>query len=835
MKHILEEEILRQLKLMRINKDNLLEQSSSQLTNQQKAFCQKLTSAELAGGVDMQTMSKNRKEHPECYKEKTVTNNKSTDLRSKTLYSNEAKYRYDLKNKNDEARLSRYKSGQFKNIYDLVYLDDLGGKNYSKEIKNLKYNVDSKSAFGLKYDIKEKDDAVKSGYNIYVKALNVRRKNAKSFGWTGPESYRPSNYLESIFPEFLQTSQLSTAIDPSYIEGVIWVEFKEQWFKLNYELSKLKQTIKNNYNSPYRKDGVTPFNSKDSNVEVDDAKIDETIKKNPEYNKLKNEMVQLQQQIDKVVLTINMINQWNTRLSFQKEDWKNNSCTIGKYYKLPKNQYIDLDLPESKNNLCQGQFIKYSMIDFCNRENQGGLWIVHDKMKWRRDFKGVDFKNLKIEFKDILRPDNLACGCAKGYEGRLTYDKLNVKSKVYQYCKIPMGNRGAKFEYRPTDKFGTFTVMAKDLEFEMVDSRKFIEKVTDWGQNCFTCSDSEGNTDCHCLLDIVSIATVFIPVVGPIISMLVDLANGGYYLVDALKADNNLDKNSAYLSAALTVLGGVLTGFGQARSLMLAKPNGKTIVSFGDKFISEVSSRGLKTEQELTKLSEELMATYKLTTKEAKLASAYVNGIKTLETAEAKAAIKKFTKTFKDLNSKLGFHNFQQLFDNKNFAELMLKNKGNITTALQEFAKKEMNKEFLTQIGFFVGGESILPGIIGPWAENKIKTGQWGNLKTQIESNGFDFYEVKKEFMTSGNVKDNNLLSAAWNDPKAIKVGGEMKPWRPGYPIPLKYQTEIYKRDLSQKQKIEKENKKYEEQTKDLDSSDSQNLTNHAYTQMDSL
>jgi len=985
MKKLLGEEILKQLKLMSVNKKNvLLEQS---LTKEQKTFCDKLIASELVGGVDAYKMSKNRKDHPECYGKEKPIDSKSSQLvknissknksplpavwldlynklnqykpsdvqlkRSdkgdayflvyktgaqlgfwkngdvkyyngkkwskggkwdfnlnkgnvltggwlknykgdnvslkdsiikpysnfgleygenygiKTTYTGKnekgedvVKNVYDMKNKDDEARLERYKSDGYSDVYDLIYLDELGKKNFSKEIKNLKYNVENKSAFGINYDISEKDSAIKKGYDIYLKALNVRRKNAKSFGWSGSESYKPSDFLDAIFPEYFQTIPLSTAIDPSYIEGVVWVELKEQWLKLAYQLYKLEPELRANYKNytAFRKGPETFFSKGNQKVnqaydgpvisnkgsslntkptDVDKKAEDDAIKKDPKYLEIKKQMNLLQEQIDKVVITINMINQWNTQLSFQKEEWKNKSCSKNRIVKLPESKYVKLPARDTASE-CSGQYVNYNMAGMCKQENQGGLWIVHDKMKWRTNFKGVDFKKLEIKFKDEQQPDVLACGCAKGMEGRLEYDKVSIKSSVLQYCRPGIqtsyfgATQGTPY-YFDTGVKVNIKIEAKSLEFQMDDARKVIEKITDWGQNCFTCSDGEGNTDCHCLLDILSIAAVFIPVVGPIVSMLIDLANGGYYLVDALKADNNLDKNSAYLSAGLTILGGLMTGFGQMRSLMLGKPNGKAIVSFGDKFMSEASSRGLKTEIELSKLSEELMATYKLTTKEAKLASSYINGIKALNMSEAKAAVKKFTKTFKDLNSKLGFHNFQQLMGNKNFGELLVKNKGSITNALQEFAKKQMNKEFLTQIGFFVGGESVLPGIISPWAENKVKTGQWGNLEQQIGANGYNFDDVKKEFMSLGNTKDNNLLSAAWNDNKGIKVDGELKAWRPGYPVPLKYQTDTYKKDIAKKQKAEKENKEYDEETKGLESSNSKNFIDSAYDEMDSL
>jgi hypothetical protein len=812
MKNILEEEILRQLKLMKLKKNEfLMEQNESNLSDDKKVFCKQLLSKELTGKVSEEQKTLNREYYPECYKK-----------------TDNSKYTNNLKDKSVDARLARYKSGKFKNIYDLIYLNELGKKNNTKEIKNLKYKTNPLTGLGIEYEISEKNDAIKKGYDIFLKALNTRRNNAKYFGWSGDEIYKPGK-MDVLMPMFFQMLPPSTAIDPTYIEGVLWVEKKEQWLKLNYELFKIKQTIKLNYGAPYRKDGGFPVNnSTNTQNVVDDKKILEILKRDPEAIKIKKQMSDLQSEIDQIVTVINMTNQWNTELSFQKNDWKNKSCFTETIYKLPKKNMVNL--PKRRGTTycdTENTYIKYKISDVCKQKGQGGLWVQHADMKWRKDFKGIDWKKLDFIFKKENRPGVLACGCATGSVGRLEYDVLPIKTEIYQAC-YESGEVASinPISYVKTGIIKTVNVEVRKLENVVVDARSVIEKVTDWGKNCFTCNSSEEKTDCHCLLDVASIAAVFIPEIGPIISMLIDVSNGIYYLVDALNSENKLDRNSAYLSAALTILGGIATGYGQLRAVTLSKPNGKNIVSFAENLLSEINKRGLKTESEILKLTEELKLSYKLTNSEIKIANKYIDGIKTMKSSKIKGALKEFRDTFKTLKTKLSNYNFNLLMENKNFKEILIKNKGNIITSLKDFSKKEVNRELLTQIGFFVGGESILPKIIEPWATEKIKTGKWGSIEQQISANNYDYKSVKDEFKSSGNKKDTDLLTKAWNDNKAIKINNQLKPWRPGYPVPVKYQTDLYKKMLLDKQKEEDFNKKYEEETKDIDSgSDSENYS----------
>jgi hypothetical protein len=95
--------------------------------------------------------------------------------------------------------------------------------------------------------------------------------------------------------------------------------------------------------------------------------------------------------------------------------------------------------------------------------------------------------------------------------------------------------------------------------------------------------------------------------------------------------------------------------------------------------------------------------------------------------------------------------------------------------------------------------------------ENILKT-----PKSIAESFGLDWNLLKSEFHSDGSEKDNKLLK------DALMMG-----WRPGIPVPLQFQTSLYKKWLSEQSKKVKEkisSSDFEKQLTDL-------LMNHVVTE----
>jgi hypothetical protein len=287
-----------------------------------------------------------------------------------------------------------------------------------------------------------------------------------------------------------------------------------------------------------------------------------------------------------------------------------------------------------------------------------------------------------------------------------------------------------------------------------------------------------------------------------------------YYLVDALKADNNMDRNSALLSAGLTIFGGIMTGYGDAKALLSIERRVPKAASYAETWL--VRSQKLKTQKELDELTKILNQEFKLTQSELEVAGEYLESIQKLQkSTKAKKVIFNYQNTIKNIQSNIGLNRWRDLVGNKNFAKILIENKGNVISAIKQFNKTVIGKDLLIQIGFFAAGETLIPGLIGPWIEEKVKTGQWGSLKLQIESNKYSFEQVTEEFGVSKE-DDLKLLQGAWNDKNAIKVNGVYKPWRPGYTVPVKYQTTLYKKYLKEKEEELKAEKKNEETWEEL-------------------
>jgi hypothetical protein len=803
---------------------------TNKIKNIISGFCDALRQRSTLG-LDMVKIAEDKKKYSECfqqewkdiskkdplYKQKTE---KYKEKKPTTNYGQGIEKWSNMNDQSEGALLSRYKTIGVNNLYDLIYIPELKEKNYEKLLNDLKFSKNIVRLGLEKFVLDEKDKKTPYGYTIYKKALQNRKKLGPKFGWVGDESVLLDE--GTMNSEFLSTIPVTTPIDPSYLEGVLWVNAKKRLIQLLYEAKKIEKDLELKFeNSERFKLGLSPRKPNEKpwsqetpkkysgptigskNAGVYDEKYDykqrlqdyisvELKNKIMGYDFFKNKGEEELSGYDQL---IRFLYDHNKNIAEQKSEWLG-ACDDNIY--IPKQGVTKKPVSPGCSNELYG---KITLKDICKNEKLGGVFIYHSDMKERTSLSGFDFTTLKFEYVKEKRPDQLTCMCAN--TNILEYKKLPVKGKLVMKC-YPVTSDNTNPYYIDVSE-GIIELEPRKHLYTMSDNRRILEKIGDWGERCFSGKNEGGESDYHCLLDVASVAAVFIPEVGPIVSMLIDLANGGYYLVDALKADDNMDKNSAYFSAALTILGGLSSGFGDMRALLSAKPNGKSIVAFGDSFL--LGSKGLKTESEAVELMNSLQKTYKLSSNELKLLDSYIASFKQIEKSTSKKILLKYNKTIKDIQTKIGYKRWGELMANKKFQDIVVKNNGNIIKSLKSFGKTTSGKDFLIQIGFFVGGEAILPGLITPYIMDKIKSGEWGDLKKQIESNNYDFDNVLEEFCAI-NEKDINLLQKAWNDKNAIKVNGKYVPWRPGYYVPTKYQTNEYKKQKKfsnekQKQKVE--------------------------------
>jgi hypothetical protein len=333
--------------------------------------------------------------------------------------------------------------------------------------------------------------------------------------------------------------------------------------------------------------------------------------------------------------------------------------------------------------------------------------------------------------------------------------------------------------------------------------RQIQQKIGDWGKGCFTGINDEGKTDFHCLLDVASIAAVFIPSIGPIVSMLIDVGNGLYYVVDAQKAETNLDGYALYVSAALTILGGLGTGIGPARNMLKSAPNASKVIGYADKLTYEFSKLGkTTTEAKLAATAKNLQAQYKLTKSELAMVDNYIASLNKLQDPSIKKIADNYVKSVKKIKGRLNNSSWNELMGNKSFKDIVLKNDGNILKSIEQFNKTKLGKEVLTQVGFFAGGEAILPGLITPLFMGQIKSGTWGTFSQQLQANNYDLQQVYDNFgvnVENETQRDIDLtyLEKAWKDPNAITLNGKKSGWRTGELVPPKYRTPIYKQRVA--------------------------------------
>jgi hypothetical protein len=861
--------------------------------------CKGMNETLLVGGVDVVKTDQLTKEFPHCFKKPSQNISKSDPLYNQKIdpkiltgepktpymdYGGSVEYFVGNK-KNDispEAIKSRYESGIVNDLYELVYLPELGNKN--KDIEDLKYNKEIVKIGNYETIIDEKDDKVRYGLNVYKRALQVRNSLAKTAGWSGPptvkmdSSYALSYGDQTKFYEILN-SPSSVAIDPTDLE-VAWVGTKIRYLNEAVKEKEGNSFLIGNFENLERikisNYGIPAFPQQRFNIpknislekwfEQKEKEFNTTNTTNTntwnivkkEYKNRLNDYIKsqtkgatatkqmgiLKRELSEYKTAMDLIYERNLSLSKQTANYINAACNtkirtqvgvVNKDFQTDKatlDKLLPKDDDTNEYRYDNKWFIEFTIKDLCTSGKLGGVYTTTSEEKNRTFLKGIDWKKLKFVFVDEKRPDNITCFCS---DMRIfEYEKIRAKGDlVADIYKIPKNPRqlnlvGSTLSQKLiVRKNFEMNLEPRKFAYNTADYRTFTQKALDWTKKCFTASNDKGEMgkDFHCLLDVASIAVTFIPVWGPLIAMVIDTLNAAYFYVDAQNADTNLDKNSAYFSAALTFIGGLASGFGDARALIKSGPNGLKILGYAENYMvksAQIRSKGLAEdvlEKELKILMLEMNLSYKLTSKEMQLVQKYMNSIELLGKEQATKLLTNYKKSLDNLQSKIGFRRWEELMKNDMFIEFMKKADGNIFEALKLMNKKIIKREFWQQFGFFVGGESILPELINPPIMEKIKKGEWGTFEQQISLDNYDLPSVLQSFMIDNENDIDRLLIPAWNETckktptenYCIKKDGVFKRWRPGYTVPLKYRTENYKKYLEEKKKQEELDKNFAE------------------------
>jgi hypothetical protein len=580
--------------------------------------------------------------------------------------------------------------------------------------------------------------SISGGYQQYLSALQHRNKVATEMGWTKPAKI----YLQTEDLQNMSSISRTTAIDPSYVIAVLWLDSIQQMIqqKIKFEIASQNDKAKPSDYETWSEDKKTQW------------MFTNVFRVTNDYTESIRGQLQTYEQIIYYVYNHNqqILAQTPTRGTISNEKNNLGACTKTIYRDKQKTDFGGVILG---NNL-----ITYKMSDVC--KNYGGIWIG-----------GIS--------------SSQTCCCADIPTDKTTY--VDVRAILVNKKVQPGGGT-------TTQKYATTLTVDLTKSCERIkDTRDIEERAVDVVQNC--------KSDYHCWLDLASIAALIIPGVGITISMLIDFANAATYLYEAGVAKTDEDKNAALLGAGFSILGGLVGGgLGQGKALFGGVP--PKVLKFGEEFtgvIYDVYKTGGAAGKTLSKIEQEeiegawemLVKKHAMTEAEEKIAQNYLKQITNLQTQQ----LQLYFKSVQELSDKIGLANFRRIGGEQGFKKILGQENGNIITALEKYGKTEAGKEFLQELGLLTVLSDYLPTLqqnlmvqSAESGEREIIGGKTA-LSTMVQVSNYDLKSAQKEFGSDRSVEDNKKMREAW-----------LSGWRPGMVI-LKLDETDYKTQLEKKQK----------------------------------
>ena len=561
--------------------------------------------------------------------------------------------------------------------------------------------------------------SISGGYQQYLSALQHRNKVASEMGWTKPEKI----YLQSEDIQNMSSISRTTAIDPSYVIAVLWLDSIQQMIqqKIKFEITSQKNISKPSDYETWSEDKKAQWMF--SNV----------FRITNNYTESIRSQLQSYEQIIYYVYNHNqqIIAQTPIRGTIANEKNNLGACTKAIYREKQK-----IDSGEEKSGT-----IIYKMNNVC--KNYGGIWIG-----------GVS--------------SSQTCCCADIPTDKTTY--VNVGAILFNKKVQPGGGT-------ITQKYTTTLNVDLTKSCERIkDTRDLDERAVDVMQNC--------KSDYHCWLDLASIAALIIPGVGITVSMLIDFVNAATYLYEAGVSKTDEDKNAALLGAGFSILGGLMGGgLGQGKALFGGVP--PKVLKFGEEFtgvIYDVYKTGGAAGKTLSKIEQEeiegawemLVKKHAMTDAEEKIAQNYLKQITNLQTQQ----LQLYFKSVQELSDKIGLANFRRIGGEQGFKKILGQENGNIITALEKYGKTEAGKEFLQEFGLYIILADYLPKLqqnlmvkSAESGEREIIGGKTA-LNTMVQVSGYDLKSAQEEFGSNKSAEDNIKMREAW-----------LAGWRPGMGI----------------------------------------------------
>jgi hypothetical protein len=307
-------------------------------------------------------------------------------------------------------------------------------------------------------------------------------------------------------------------------------------------------------------------------------------------------------------------------------------------------------------------------------------------------------------------------------------------------------------EYGTTD-WKVLYEMTKNLP-----TTKYVDPIT---------SVAEWFKDPHNVLMVFEMGSLLLPIVGPFISAGFGLANAKMYWDEGKKED-----------AVLSTFFSILPGLGAVGGKIASRLGREGLETLSQKIIKQgLRDEVLKGIRNPKWFAENINKIQKnFTSKEIKLLEDVANSRKYLEKVTG-----------------------DMVRTNPNKFKSLLKDTESVKTYLKKTTKSNAELTNLKKISYKVDTGVNLGGIVGGLSAFPLYRKLNPGVRELIEKGGLDFELTKSEFFADGTKKEDNL-KLLW----ALNDG-----WRPGEPIPEKYQTELYKKSIQDFDEQLKKNKFY--------------------------
>ena len=449
-------------------------------------------------------------------------------------------------------------------------------------------------------------------------------------------------------------------------------------------------------------------------------------------------------------------------------------------YGLPTNEYLD---GSKKNMKTDFPWMVYWLLsDF---RSGGGMYIEQHIIKGNSKILGDN---------NWIQWLNFVYG---------TQDINKIKSMITQSQKdnYSIGN----YMYSKGISYGCH------MERDITGVEKLIDKVAQYLGNCAE--------DYHCVLDLLSIATLAIPGVGLALSAGIDLLNGMSYGVEAYNATNSADRNAAILAGGLTMFGGFLGGgIKQTNKILKYGSIDPKIYEYASDVMSTVQKEykgakslksidptkgvnvlGNKANPKLSEIYDQAAKKYGLNDNEVLLAHDLLKNFSKIDPAIAK----QYANALGDLESKIGKGNLVLLGKDKGLKTAIDASGGDIIEGLSKHMGKVARKEAVMEGTLFIAlTEAMEQPSVQKWIGEKyniLKYSGRKDIRGLVEKEGYGWDDTKKvfdavvkgtpEYSKEQSIEDNTKLKQAW-----------LKGWRPDKePIEWllknpKYQTKGFKK-----------------------------------------